>query len=149
MSSQGLTIAEAAEALGLSERTIRRQIKSGKIKAELVLGRYGAEYRISGPGETAVARPRVDKAPASTLDKAPTFALDKTLDKTPASALDKAIDKTLDKALDMVKSLQQEKAELYAQVAYWQAQFQHLEEQVKLLTEAKRPWWRRWLRRRR
>ena len=141
MSSQGLTIAEAAEALGLSERTIRRQIKSGKIKAELVLGRYGAEYRISGLGETAVARPRVDKAPAS--------ALDKTLDKTPASALDKAIDKTLDKALDMVKALQQEKAELYAQVAYWQAQFQHLEEQVKLLTEAKRPWWRRWLRRRR
>jgi len=137
MSSQGLTIAEAAEALGLSERTIRRQIKSGKIKAELVLGRYGAEYRISGLGETAVARPGVDKAPAS--------ALDKTLDKTPASALDK----TLDKALDMVKALQQEKAELYAQVAYWQAQFQHLEEQVKLLTEAKRPWWRRWLRRRR
>ncbi len=137
MSSQGLTIAEAAEALGLSERTIRRQIKSGKIKAELVLGRYGAEYRISGLGERAVARPGVDKAPAS--------ALDKTLDKTPASALDKAIDK----ALDMVKALQQEKAELYAQVAYWQAQFQHLEEQVKLLTEAKRPWWRRWLRRRR
>lgn len=143
MSSQGLTIAEAAEALGLSERTIRRQIKSGKIKAELVLGRYGAEYRISGLGERAVARPGVDKAPASALDKAPASALDKT----PASALDKAIDKTLDKALDMVKALQQEKAELYAQVAYWQAQFQHLEEQVKLLTEAKRPWWRRWLRR--
>ena len=141
MSSQGLTIAEAAEALGLSERTIRRQIKSGKIKAELVLGRYGAEYRISGLGERAVARPGVDKAPASALDKAPASALDKT----PASALDKAIDK----ALDMVKALQQEKAELYAQVAYWQAQFQHLEEQVKLLTEAKRPWWRRWLRRRR
>lgn len=145
MSSQGLTIAEAAEALGLSERTIRRQIKSGKIKAELVLGRYGAEYRISGLGETAVARPRVDKTPASTLDKAPASALDKA----PASALDKAIDKTLDKALDMVKALQQEKAELYAQVAYWQAQFQRLEEQVKLLTEAKRPWWRRWLSRRR
>lgn len=133
MSSHGLTIAEAAEALGLSERTIRRQIKSGKIKAELVPGRYGTEYRISGLGERAVARPAVDKTPASTLDR------------TPASVLDK----TLDKALDMVKALQQEKAELYAQVAYWQAQCQHLEEQVKLLTEAKRPWWRRWLSRRR
>jgi len=125
MSSQGLTIAEAAEALGLSERTIRRQIKSGKIKAELMPGRYGAEYRISGLGETAVAQPGVDKTPASALDK------------------------TLDKTLDMVKALQQEKAELYAQVAYWQAQCQHLEEQVKLLTEAKQPWWRRWLSRRR
>jgi cell division protein FtsB len=63
------------------------------------------------------------------------------VDKTPASAMDKA--------LDMVKALQQEKAELYAQVAYWQARSQHLEEQVKLLVEAKRPWWQRWLRRRR
>ena len=119
MSEQALTVAEAADALGVSERTIRRQIKSGKIKAMLVPGHYGAEYRISGLGETAVARPGVDKTPGA-----------------------------LDKALDMVKGLQQEKAELYAQVAYWQAQCRYLEEQVKLLTEAKRPWWRRWLRRR-
>ena len=120
MSGQGLTIAEVAEALGLSQRTIRRHIKSGKIKAELVPGQYGIEYRISGLDETAAAGPGVDKAPASGLDK----------------------------ALDMVKALQQEKAELYAQVAYWQARSQHLEEQVKLLVEAKRPWWQRWLRHR-
>jgi len=123
MSSQGLTIAEAAEALGLSQRTIRRHIKSGKIRAELMPGQYGDEYRINGLEETTAAEPVVDKA----------------LDKTPASAMDKA--------LDMVKALQQEKAELYAQVAYWQARSQHLEEQVKLLVEAKRPWWQRWLRR--
>ncbi len=121
MSSQGLTIAEASEALGLSQRTIRRHIKSGKIKAELMPGQYGNEYRISGLEETTAAEPGVDKTPASAMDK----------------------------ALDMVKALQQEKAELYAQVAYWQARSQHLEEQVKLLVEAKRPWWQRWLRRRR
>jgi len=121
MSTQGLTIAEAAQALGVSQRTIRRQIKSGKIKADLVPGRYGAEYRIAGLEAEAAAGPRVDNAPASALDK----------------------------TLDMVKALQQEKAELYAQVAFWQAQCRHLEEQVKLLVEAKRPWWQRWLRRRR
>jgi len=121
MSSQGLTIAEAAEVLGLSQRTIRRQIKSGKIKAELIPGQYGTEYRISGLEETTAAELRVDKTPASALDK----------------------------ALDMVKALQQEKAELYAQVAYWQSRSQHLEEQVKQLVEAKRPWWQRWLHRRR
>jgi excisionase family DNA binding protein len=121
MSRQSLTIAEAAEALGLSQRTIRRHIKSGKIKADLMPGQYGAEYRISGLEGEAVAGPGVDKTPASAMDK----------------------------ALDMVKALQQEKAELYAQVAYWQARSQHLEEQVKLLVEAKRPWWQRWLRRRR
>jgi MerR family copper efflux transcriptional regulator len=120
MSSQGLTIAEAAEALGLSQRTIRRHIKSGKIKAELMPGQYGDEYRISVLEEMTEAEPVVDKTPASAMDK----------------------------ALDMVKALQQEKAELYAQVAYWQSRSQHLEEQVKLLVEARRPWWQRWLRRR-
>ena len=127
MSGKGLTVAEAAKALGLSERTIRRQIKSGRIKAGLVLGRYGQEYRIE-LGEVA----------------APVEVVERDLPK----AVDKTVDSTMDKALDMVKSLQQEKAELYAQVAYWQSQFRHLEEQVKLLTEAKRPRWWRWLHRR-
>ena len=127
MSGKGLTVAEAAKALGLSERTIRRQIKSGRIKAGLVLGRYGEEYRIelgevAGPGEG--------------------------VEGDLSNAMDKTMDGTMDKALDMVKALQQEKAELYAQVAYWQSQFRHLEEQVKLLTEAKRSRWWSWLRRR-
>ncbi len=119
MSGQGLTVAEAAEALGVSERTVRRHIKSGKIKADLVPGRYGMEYRIGELGERVSLQAGVDNALPSALDK----------------------------ALDMVKALQQEKAELYAQVAYFQAQCRHLEEQVKLLVEGKRPWWRRWLRR--
>lgn len=128
MSGQGLTVAEAAKALGLSERTIRRQIKSGKIKADLVLGRYGEEYRID-LDEVAASGERVDKDLSKALD----------------GSLDKTMDSALDKTLDMVKSLQQEKAELYAQVAYWQGQYRHMEEQVKLLMAAKRPWWRRWL----
>ncbi|MFQ5925252.1 MAG: helix-turn-helix domain-containing protein [Dehalococcoidia bacterium] len=119
MSRHGLTVAEAAQALGVSQRTVRRQIKSGKIKAVLVPGRFGAEYRIDELEEAANAPAGVDGATPSALDK----------------------------TLDMIKALQQEKAELYAQVAYFQAQCRHLEDQVKLLVEAKRPWWRRWLRR--
>lgn len=118
MSGQGLTVAEAAEALRLSERTIRRHIKSGKIKADLVPGRYGMEYRISELSQVAPAPAAVDNTSPHALDK----------------------------ALDMIRALQQEKAELYAQVAYFQAQCRHLEDQVKLLTEGKRPWWRRLLR---
>ena len=121
------TVPSISRSLGLSERTIRRQIKSGKIKSGLVPGRYGEEYRIE-LGEGA----------------APVEGVERDL----SNAVDKALDSALDKTLDMVKSLQQEKAELYAQVAYWQSQFRHLEEQVKLLTEAKRPRWWRWLRRR-
>jgi len=46
MSSHGLTIEQAAKSLGVSSRTIRRFIKSGKISAELVSGPFGQEYRI-------------------------------------------------------------------------------------------------------
>ncbi|AGG06898.1 MerR family transcriptional regulator [Dehalococcoides mccartyi] len=41
-----MTIAQAADLLGVSTRTIRRYIKSGKIQAELVPGSFGEEYRI-------------------------------------------------------------------------------------------------------
>jgi len=111
--------------LGLSERTIRRHIKSGKVKADLVPGRYGMEYRINDLGQVS-ALSAVSAASA---------------------AVDNLSSTALDKALDMIRALQQEKAELYAQVAYFQAQCRHLEEQVKLLTEGRRPWWRRLLRR--
>ena len=130
MSSQGLTIADAAGALGVSERTVRRQIKSGKIKAELVAGRYGEEYRIFDLGEVATIQPLVTR-------------LDTSLDKS----LDNDMSTALDKAMDMITALQQEKAELYAQLGYLQAQCRHLEDRVKLLVEAKQPWWRRLLRR--
>ena len=41
-----LTVAEAAKALNVATRTIRRHIKSGDLKTELVAGKYGMEYRI-------------------------------------------------------------------------------------------------------
>jgi len=42
----GYTIREAAAALGLSMVTIRRYIKSGKIKAKLVPSKFGDSYII-------------------------------------------------------------------------------------------------------
>jgi len=44
MTKEGMTIAQAADLLGVSTRTIRRYIKSGKIQAELVPGSFGEEY---------------------------------------------------------------------------------------------------------
>ena len=41
-----LTIKEAAERLGISERTVRRRIKEGSLSAELRLGQYGQQYFI-------------------------------------------------------------------------------------------------------
>ena len=40
----GYTLREAAEALGVSMVTIRRYIKSGKLKAKLVPSKFGVSY---------------------------------------------------------------------------------------------------------
>lgn len=42
----GYTLREAAEALGVSMITVRRYIKSGKIKARLVPSKFGDSYII-------------------------------------------------------------------------------------------------------
>ena len=44
---EGLSSAEAAARLGISERTLRERIKHGKIRARKVFGPYGnAVYRV-------------------------------------------------------------------------------------------------------
>ena len=44
---QYYTINEAGEALGVNPMTIRRRIQSGKIRAEMIDGKTGKQYRIS------------------------------------------------------------------------------------------------------
>lgn len=48
------TIRQVADALQLSERTIRRWIKSGKLYAIEFPGRFGSEYRIPRSALTAL-----------------------------------------------------------------------------------------------
>jgi len=43
---QGYTLREAAQALGVSTITIRRYIKSGKLKARLIPSKFGQSYLI-------------------------------------------------------------------------------------------------------
>jgi len=52
---------------------------------------------------------------------------------TVVAGVDEALPCALNKAPDMVKAIQQGKAELYARVAYLQAQYRHLEEHLKQL----------------
>ncbi len=52
--SPGWTLAQAAKAIGVSVKTIRRRIKDGTLRAETVEGKFGPEYRILElPSETA------------------------------------------------------------------------------------------------
>lgn len=43
---KGLTIPQAAERIGKSERQVRRYINSGALPARLIQGKFGPEYRI-------------------------------------------------------------------------------------------------------
>ncbi len=115
MSRQGLTIAEAARSLGVSSRTVRRFIKSGKIHAELVPGTFGEEYRILQlPAELRKPRP---------VDNTPT--------QTPIQVM------------DIVRELQEKNLALAAQLGAATERIRNLENQIKLLAAPRQPWWKR------
>jgi excisionase family DNA binding protein len=46
MSEDELSVSEAAQRLGVAEKTVRRWIKAGKLPARLVEGPYGPTYRV-------------------------------------------------------------------------------------------------------
>ena len=119
MSGQGLSIAEAARSLGVSTRTIRRYIKSGKINAELVPGPFGEEYRIIDlPPDLDRVKP-LDNPPGQTSVQAPV------------------------QVMDMVRELQEKNLALAAQLGAATERIRNLENQVKLLTTPRQPWWKR------
>ena len=119
MSGQGLTVAQAARSLGVSSRTIRRFIKSGKISAELIPGPFGDEYRIVELPPATGKRKPADNTPAQTFVQTPV------------------------QVMDIVRELQGKNMVLAAQLGAATERIRTLENQLTLLTIAKRPWWKR------
>ncbi len=111
-----MTLTQAAKAMRLAPKTVRRHIKQGKIPYRLVPGKYGDEYRI--------------------LELPPEKIRDQSLDKTPTLAI------------DIIHRLEEENRNLAGQLGAAQERIRTLENQVKLLTTGKQPWWKRLLRRR-
>jgi excisionase family DNA binding protein len=115
MSKQGLTITQAARSLGVSTRTIRRFIKSGRIHAELIPGPFGEEYRIWHlPHDLKKQKP-----------------LDNTPGQNPVQVM------------DIVRELQEKNLALAAQLGAATERIRNLENEVRLLTAGRRPWWKR------
>ena len=120
MSGQKLTIAQAAKSLGVSTRTVRRFIKSGKIDAELVLGPFGQEYRILKLPADLHKRNPVDNVPYPTPIQTPV------------------------QVMDIIRELQEKNLVLAAQLGVATERIRNLESEVRLLTGAKQqPWWKR------
>ena len=123
MSSQGLTIAQAARSLGVSTRTVRRFIKSGKIDAKLVPGPFGHEYRI--------------------LELPPDLHKPKPVDNTPGQAPIQTSIQAPIQFMDIIRELQEKNLALAAQLGVATERIRNLENEVKLLTCAKQSWWKR------
>ena len=129
MSNQGFNINEAAKKLNVSTRTIRRHIKSGKIKAELIKGSFGDEYRI------LELPPQFD--PNADLDN------DQAMDMRATSANGSV------QGMELIRELQEKNLALAAQLGAAAERLRSMENQLKLLAPppsvkmAKEPWWRR------
>jgi len=127
MANQSFNINEAAKKLNVSTRTIRRYIKAGKLKAELVRGSFGDEYRI------LELPPQLD--PNRTLDPGKTAG---TPSGQPSS-----------ESFDLIRELQEKNLALAAQLGAAAERIRNLEGQVKLLAPPKpekpaaESWWRR------
>ena len=120
MSRQSLTIAQAARSLGVSPRTVRRFIESGKIQAELVAGPFGQEYQILElPPDVPTRTKPVDNTPSQTLSQTPI------------------------QVMDIIRELQEKNLALAAQLGVATERIRNLESEVRLLVAAKQPWWKR------
>jgi excisionase family DNA binding protein len=129
MSKEGFNIAQAAAELGVSARTIRRYIKSGKLSAELVIGHFGEEYRILEiPPELYSAPPQ---AKPSSREQSP----------------GQGPGHNLVQATDLIRELQEKNLALAAQLGVATERIRHLEGRVKLLDNPKKSWWQRILNR--
>jgi len=119
MSRQGLTIPEAAKTLGVSSRTVRRFIKSGKIQAQLVPGAFGQEYQISELPQHLYRSKPLDNTPSQNPIQTP------------------------GQLIELIHELQEKNMTLAAQFGAATERIRNLEGEVKFLTTTRKPWWRR------
>ena len=125
MVERNMNRSQAAKELGVSVRTVRRYIKAGRIEAKFVEGRFGEEYRIRQlPPElfqagSEAGKPAVEKA------------------------LDKPSDISFGQTLNIIRELQEKNLALAAQLGVATERARNLEKQVKLISAARDPWWKR------
>jgi excisionase family DNA binding protein len=119
MTNQSFNINEAAKKLNVSTRTIRRYIKAGKLKAELVKGSFGDEYRI------LELPPQLD--PNLDLAEEKYTEHDKSVSKVTVAS----------ESFDLIRELQEKNLALAAQLGAAAERIRNLENQVKLLAPPK------------
>lgn len=126
LDSEGLTIAQAAEAMRVSAKTVRRYVKDGKLPFKRIEGKFGEEYRITQLPPEVTKLP--DPDPSSPVDTPSTLALP-----------------IIDELRGSNKELQDKNLQLAGQLGAALERIRNLENQIKLLSPPKLPWWKRLL----
>ena len=158
---EGISVQEAAEDLGLNEKTVRRRIHLGQIPAIKVPRPQGFEWRvyldgIPQPILEAATHPihlnTIPQALKTQMDTPPVqvdtppVQIDTHLD-TPPIQMDS------NELLRLVEKLHDENSQLAGQVGFLQAKLQDAQHQIKLFEgpkepepeRSKTPWWKRLL----
>lgn len=154
----GKSVSEAAEALGISERTVRRRIKAGELRAFQMPTSQGYEWRVQLDGVSEQLDGAPDKAtdPQEPTEIRHSKSLGNGAGKVDSTAVqvDGMPDPDLQRALDLADQFQRQNVELAARVGYLQAKLEAAEQKILALAppvmdqEPKRPpapWWRRLL----
>jgi excisionase family DNA binding protein len=167
---EGISVQEAAEDLGLNEKTVRRRIHLGQIPAIKVPRPQGFEWRVYLDGipqpilEAATHPIHLNTIPQAlkTQVDTPPVQVDMHLDTPPvqmdtqmgSSRVDmdsSPIQMDSNELLRLVEKLHDENSQLAGQVGFLQAKLQDAQHQIKLLEgpkepepeRSKTPWWKR------
>jgi excisionase family DNA binding protein len=162
---EGISVQEAAEHLGLNEKTVRRRIHLGQISAIKVPRPQGFEWRVYLDG---IPQPTLEAAPHSIHLNTTPEALNTQADSSPVQ-VDMQMDTQMgsprvhmdssptqmdsNELLRLVEKLHDENSQLAGQVGFLQAKLQDAQHQIKLLEgpkepepgRSKTPWWKRLL----
>lgn len=159
---EGWTIREAAQVCGVSEKTIRRRIKSGTLPAFQAPTQYGIEWRVTsldtdreGKATPDVQTRRVQGRRIYSGWIEPAEVRQSRVD-TSRVGMDSQLTRALEIAVKCqqdTERLQQQNLELASRCGYLQARLEAAERQVLALsmpTETREegdraPWWRRLL----
>lgn len=130
MATQGYSINDTAKELGISTRTVRRFIKAGKLKADLVPGTFGPEYRIAEIPED------LRKQPPEPESETETESEKEAVPAPPSETAVQTLPESPDRVLAMLKDLQEKNMALAAQLGVATERIRNLENQVRLLNPA-------------
>jgi MerR family transcriptional regulator, copper efflux regulator len=148
MAAEGMSIGDAAKELGVSTRTIRRFIKAGKLKAALIQGNFGPEYRIPEIPEDLRKTPPEKETEAEETVTTEEATVQPVLLTTPPP---QPAAETPDNVLNMLKDLQEKNMALAAQLGVATERIRNLENKVKLIdapastAPTKKSFWQRFL----